>query len=248
MRILLLANNWVGLAIAKYLHGCHENIVALGIPEKDKQKFTNEIIRSAAVSKKNVFTASKLLNSDFVRALAPDIIIAAFWGYILKPDVISIPPKGCINFHPGYLPYNRGMNPNVWPFVERTPAGVTLHYMNPGIDAGDIIARQKVPITPIDTAGSLYDKTLVAIVDLFKKEWPKIKAGKNKRVKQRGNTTFHFAAEVASLDELDLHKRFVARDLINLLRARSYSNHFFSFYKDKGKKVYIRVQLSYEDT
>lgn len=253
MRIILLANNWVGLQVTDYLKKRKEQIVALGIHESQKQKYTKEIIKCSKVPGKYVFTAHSLRDATFVAKLAswkPDMIIAAFWGYILTPDVIGIPPKGCINFHPGYLPYNRGMNPNVWPFVEGTPAGVTIHYIDPGVDTGDIIARKKVPITPIDTAGSLYDKTLQTIVELFKKEWPKIKSGKNKRIKQKtlGNkVSFHLGRDVSNLDEIVLTKRYTGSELINRLKARSYSNRYFSYFKEKGKKVYIRLQLSYED-
>src|SRR5258706_6564932 len=177
MRIFLLANNFVGLEICKYLVGRKENIVAQAVHEKDKQRFTKEIIEVSKINKSNIFLADSLRQQKTlskIKQLKPDIIIAAFWGYILKPDLISIPPRGCVNFHPGYLPYNRGVNPNVWPFIENTPIGVTLHYIDEGTDTGDIIARKKMVQDPIDTAGTVYDKTLEEIIALFKKTWPLI--------------------------------------------------------------------------
>ncbi len=253
MKIFLLANNWVGLEVAKYLTKRKENIVALGIAPLEKQKFTDEITKIVNLPKRLIFDGSTLRNPTVIRKikkLAPDIIIGAFWVTILKPEIINIPPKGCINLHPGYLPYNRGVNPNVWPIIEGTPAGVTLHYMDSNIDTGDIIARKIVQIEVYDTAETLYNKTLVEIVKLFKEQWPLIKKGKNAITPQstlRDKPTFHFAKDLEKLDKIDLDKNYTGRDLINTIRSRSYKNRFFAYYLDHGKKVYIRVELSDKD-
>lgn len=247
MRIFLLANSWVGLKISEYLLKRKENIVALGIHEKDKQKYTQDIIK--VIKPNKIFVAGDLRRDHVIQEvtkLHPDIIIAAFWGYILKPKLINIPPLGCINFHPGYLPYNRGMNPNVWPFIERTPAGVTLHYIDEGIDSGDIIAQKKIEIDAIDTAGSIEVKTWREIVRLFKQVWPKLKKGRVIRKKQNQHQiTFHYAKDVNKLDEINLDKKYKARDLINILRARSYQKRAYAYYRDDKKKTYIKVSLAY---
>lgn len=254
MRILLLANNIVGLEIAKYLKKRKEKVVGLGIHPKEKQKFTKEIINVFNLPKERVFDGSGLRNPKVLKRiekLKPDIIIAAFWGIILKEEILQIPRMGAINFHPGYLPYNRGMNPNVWPFIENTPAGVSIHYIDNGVDTGDIIARKKINITPTDTAGSLYDKTLTEIIDLFKVIWPMIKKGEIKKIKQsslKEKSTSHRLSQAGELDKIDLSKKYSGRELINLLRARSYRERFFAYYEENGKKVYIRVELSDKST
>lgn len=245
MRIVLFANNWVGLKIAQYLVRRGEQIIALGIHEKEKQKFTEEIIDT--VSPKLIFTGKELKKNEVllkIKKLNPDIIIAAFWGYLLSANVLKIPKKGCINFHPGFLPYNRGMNPNVWPFIEGTPAGVTIHYMDNGIDTGGIIAQKKIPIDAIDTAGSIEKKTWIEIVRLFKKTWPKLKRGLVKSKKQDNSVaTFHLAKDVNRLDYIDLDKSYKARDLLNMLRARSYKNHSFAHFIEKGEKIFVNIKL-----
>lgn len=254
MKIFLLANNWVGLEIAKYLKKRKEKIIALGIAPVEKQKFTKEIIKTVNLPKGLIFDGSSLRDPTVVKKikeLAPDIIIGAFWVTILKPEIITIPPYGCINFHPGYLPYNRGLNPNVWPIVEDTPAGVTLHYIDSGIDTGDIISRRIVEINAFDTAETVYNKTLVEMVNLFNEQWPLIKKGRNAIIPQSkfdDKPTFHLAKDLEKLDKIDLDKKYTGRELINILRSRSYKNRFFSYYLDRGKKVFIRVELSDKDT
>jgi len=251
-KIFLLANNWVGLEIAKYLVKRQENIVGLAIHEKDKQKFTKEIIKTVNLPKSKIFKANSLRDPKVVgkiKQMTPDIMIGAFWGYILKSELISIPPMGCINFHPGYLPFNRGMNPNVWPIVEDTPAGVTIHYVDEGIDTGKIIARKKVVVEPIDTGGSLYDKTLIEIVKLFKQIYPQLIAGKIRPKRQNeAQATFHWAKDIDALDKIELDKKYTARELIDLLRARTYADKSYAYFFDKGKKIRVGLTLSYDNS
>ena len=57
-----------------------------------------------------------------------------------------------------YLPFNRGKKPNVWPIIEGSPAGVSMHYIDSGIDSGKIISQSKIDVEIIDTAKTLYDK------------------------------------------------------------------------------------------
>lgn len=250
MRIFLLANNIVGLEICKYLMSLNEDIVGLAIHMPDKQKFTEDIVKESSLPKERIFEASQLRNPVYLKKIAglkPDIGIAAFWGYILKRELIDIFPLGCINFHPGYLPYNRGLNPNVWPFIEGTPAGVSLHYIDNGIDTGDIIARRKVEIESIDTAGTLYDKTLLEIVKLFKEVWPDIKKNKIKPFSQKEMLhTFHTSKDIDKLDLIDLEKQIKAKELINLLRARTYGTSSFAYFIENGKKINIGVFLKYK--
>jgi methionyl-tRNA formyltransferase/RimJ/RimL family protein N-acetyltransferase len=248
MRIVLLANHWVGLKVCEYLKAKKETISLLGVHEPDKQNLTREIIAAAGIDHRNVFTADKLRDPQFVEAIRrvkPDIIISAFWAYILKPDVLRIPTMGTINMHPAYLPYNRGVHPNVWSFVEGTPAGVTLHYIDEGIDTGDIIAREHIPIHALDTAETLYYKTLVEIVALFARQWPLIRSGKVKRISQQSiqeTPSMHKRIDIKTLDEIDLDATYTGRELMNRLRARSYSNQQYAYYKDG--ETYVSVRLS----
>jgi len=245
-RIFLLANNTVGLEICKYLRE-RETLVGLAVQIPEKQICTEEIIRESGLKDQFIFEAPMLREEkylDQIRRLSPTLSISSFWGHIMKKDFLDIAEKGNINFHPGYLPYNRGMNPNVWPFIENTPAGVTIHYMDEGIDTGDIIARKKVKIGPTDTGGSLYEKTLTEIVKLFKDNWERIKSGEIETIPQEGlDFTFHYLRDVNQLDKIDLDRKYTGRELINLLRSRTYGDRSFAHYFENGVKVNIGVFL-----
>lgn len=250
MRILLLANNWVGWEIAKYLAlDTDATIVGLGIHAPAKQKYTRQIVETVALPKSKIFIGSHFKESKIIeqlRRLKPDIIISAFWGYILSKDIITIPSKGCINFHPGFLPTNRGMNPNVWPFIDNTPAGVTIHYIDEGIDTGDIIARRRVPITPYDTAQTIYEKTMADIVELFKEIWPNVKKGTAPRINQKTlpeKSTYHTSHDIESISTIDVDKTYTGREIIHLLKARSYQDKWFLSYKDRNNRVYLSINV-----
>jgi len=88
-----------------------------------------------------------------------DLILIAGWEEILAKEIISIPALGCINCHPSLLPLYRGANPFYWVIINKEAyTGITYHYVNEAIDAGDIVYQDKVVINDSDTAGMLAEK------------------------------------------------------------------------------------------
>jgi methionyl-tRNA formyltransferase len=98
--------------------------------------------------------------------------------------------------HISYLPYNRGYDPNIWSFLENTPKGVTIHYMDEGIDSGDILVQKEIVFDESkETLETTYDALQKSIVQLFKENWIKIISGKIEPRKQIGNGTIHYKAD-----------------------------------------------------
>jgi len=251
MRILFLGNNWVGWQIVRWLREQDEQIVGLVVHPPHRSKFRDEIIRSAHVRPECVFDGSRLHQTDIlsaIRSLNADIGVSVFFGYILRPNFLQMFPAGVINLHPAYLPYNRGAYPNVWSIVEGTPAGVTLHYVDDGVDTGDIIAQREVPVEPIDTGETLYHKLEKACVDLFKETWPLIRSGQAPRFPQRKDEgTYHRISDVEQIDRIDLNRTYTAKQLIDIIRARTFPPYPGAYFEYQGRKVYLRLQLLYED-
>ena len=101
MRILLLANNWLGWQILKWLKDEKENVVGLVMHPPEKQKFGKEIIGAAQLPSSQIFTAATLKDPDILRdisSLESDIGISILFGYILFDKFINIFPKTCICF------------------------------------------------------------------------------------------------------------------------------------------------------
>ena len=91
-----------------------------------------------------------------LRALAPDVIVVAAFGQILRQEVLDLPRHGCVNVHASLLPRWRGASP-VSAAIAAGDAhtGVTIMLMEAGLDAGPILAQRETPIAPDETAGAL---------------------------------------------------------------------------------------------
>jgi methionyl-tRNA formyltransferase len=251
MRVLLFANNWVGCQIAELLRSQGEEIVGLVMHPATQQKYGQEINATVGLDASRIFDGSQLRTPDVISSierLAPEIGISAFFGYILRREILELLPSGCINIHPAFLPYNRGAHPNIWSIVENTPAGVTIHYIDEGVDTGDIVAQQQVSVEATDTGEILYHRLERSCVDLFKQAWTSIRNGTAPRYPQLSGGTFHRVRDVAEIDEIDLNRTYLARDLINILRARTFPPHKSAYFKSGDSKIYVRIHLHNEGT
>ena len=96
---------------------------------------------------------------DLMRELKPDAIIVAAFGQILPKALLEIPEQGCINVHASLLPKYRGAAPIQYAILDgEKETGITIMYMDTGIDTGDIILQESLAIEPDETGGSLFDK------------------------------------------------------------------------------------------
>jgi len=248
MRVLLFANNWVGWKVAAWLREQGEEIVGLVLHPPSKRKLGEELMESAGVPPERTFDGSTLRSSgvpEAIRALGAQIGVSALFGYLLTPEIVAPLPGGCVNVHPSYLPYNRGQYPNVWSIVERTPAGASLHYLDEGVDTGDLIARREVPVEPIDTGESLYRKLESTCLELFQEYWPDLRNGRAPRAPQDRGGTHHRTRDVERIDAIDLDREYRARELIDVLRARTFRPYPGAYFEEGGRRVYLRLELSY---
>lgn len=95
---------------------------------------------------------------DEVAAHSPDIVLSIFYGRILREPMISLPRLGTLNLHFGILPQYRGNRPINWAMINGDPPGFTIHYIDAGIDSGDVIHQQTVLPRPHDTAHDVYER------------------------------------------------------------------------------------------
>jgi methionyl-tRNA formyltransferase len=91
-----------------------------------------------------------------IRSLAPRLIVIAAFGRIFKKEFIDLFPMGGVNFHPSLLPRHRGPSPIPAAILEGdAETGVTLHRLALGMDAGDILAQWRMPLTGRETTETL---------------------------------------------------------------------------------------------
>lgn len=94
-----------------------------------------------------------------LRRMAPDVIVVAAFGQILRREVLDLPRFGCLNVHASLLPRHRGASPIAGALLAGDQeTGVTIMLMAEGLDTGDILTQRSLPIAPDDTTGTLTEK------------------------------------------------------------------------------------------
>ena len=117
--------------------------------------------------------------------LDPDLIVTCAYGQILPKELLDYPKYGCINVHASLLPKLRGGAPIHRAIINGDKkSGITIMYMAPGMDDGDIISQEEVEITNTDTASTLHDKLSKLGSELLIKTLPSILEGTNTRTPQ----------------------------------------------------------------
>lgn len=138
------------------------------------------------------------LHQDPVNDLsAYDAVISFGYRHILKPDTLATAKRPVINLHIAYLPYNRGAHPNFWSWIDGTPAGVTLHEIDPGIDTGPIVAQREMQIEPEGlTFRETYEMLYKEIEALFLDHCSDILDNTYKATPQTQAGTYHRVADL----------------------------------------------------
>ena len=135
-----------------------------------------------------VYTPKTLRDESFLSLLSdidPDIIVVVAYGKILPPSVINYPKYGCINLHVSLLPKYRGAAPMQRAIMEGdSETGVTVMYMNEGLDTGDIISVEKFSILPTDDFETIHDRSAQVGSVLLSNTIREIESGRATRVKQ----------------------------------------------------------------
>ena len=141
----------------------------------------------------NVFSTEEKITKDFVINKSFNFLISYGYRFILKKEILDLFPDRAINMHISLLPYNRGADPNFWSFIEGTPKGVTIHYLDEVVDTGDIIIQKEIFfVSPeVETLSSSYNKLQKEIQNLFFQNWSSIKNQTNNRTPQEGISTSH---------------------------------------------------------
>src|ERR1700742_2906486 len=188
-RIGIFANGEVGYSILeKLLAYAPESVFAL---VTDTETIPNGLDIPAECETKRWGDQDESERADWLRSRHLDVIILAWWPYLLKGSVLDTAPV-ILNTHPSLLPYCRGKDPNFWAIVESAPFGVTLHYVNAAIDAGDIAFQKEIPVTWSDNGGTLYQKALTEMVELFEDALPTIVHGTIPRTPQTDAGNLHY--------------------------------------------------------
>lgn len=217
---------------------------------KEKIKRITKILPILRNSK--FYDSSRLEDDNFIADLMLENLLLALsvnFSTILKPKFLSVFQNGVVNLHPSFLPFNRGHWPEVWAIINNTQAGVSLHYVDKGIDTGAIIKQIAIEVLPEDNGQTICKKTEDAGIKLIKSVWPKILYKKISATSQKIKYYLNKSSDLEKLAMIDFDKKYSAIELINILRALTMPEFIPGAYfidKQSGDKIFINVYLSRE--
>ena len=223
MKTIVLAYHNIGCAGIEALLRNQFEIAAVFTHRDDPgEKIWFDSVAKLAASRQIPVFAPEDINHPLwikrIKDLAPDILFSFYYRKMISPALLEIPQAGCLNLHGSLLPKYRGRCPINWVLVNgEKETGVTLHYMTPRPDDGDIVCQEKIPISPDDTARSLSEKGETMSGKMLDDILPQIKAGTAPRYPQDHSLGTYFGGRRPEDGEIDWHKK--AADVRNLVRA-----------------------------
>lgn len=125
---------------------------------------------------------------DFISGHAPDVIAVCGTG-LIKPEVFELPGRGTINIHCGITPEYRSADPIFWALYNNEPdmVGVTIHYVDRGVDTGPIIRQEKVGVAGGDDLATLYAKCIKCGAGLMSAALTDIENGSVGTIRKEGS-------------------------------------------------------------
>ena len=220
------------------------NFIGL-IAQEDKlvgrKKKLEEVPTKVVAKKYNipVYQPHKIrLDYEFVKELKPDLILTFAYGQIIPLGLLDIPNKHCLNLHGSILPKYRGAAPIQRAIMNNEKeTGISLMYMIDKMDAGNVLAIEKVFINPEDNYTSLCDKMSDAAINVVEKHLLNYLNQENVIGEMQDESKVSFANKIAPEEEhISLEKTCLEQ--VNHIRALSYSPGAFYLLDNLKFKVY----------
>lgn len=216
------------------------------VTQPDKRKGRGKAMAFPPVKEKAlehdipVYQPVKVRDEEFIstlRTLAPEVIVVAAFGQILPESILNMPKYGCINVHASLLPKYRGAAPIQWSVIDgEKETGVTIMYMEKGLDTGDMIESVVVPIDKKETGESLHDKLAAAGGPLLLEVLDKLEAGTAVRTPQNDAESCYAKMLTKDLGKIDWNKDAVSIE--HLIRGLNSWPSAYTAFQDKTLKIW----------
>lgn len=219
------------------------NVIAV-VTQPDKPvgrggKITMSPIKTIALKNNIKVLQPTKIREDYqdIINLNPDIIITAAYGQIIPKELLDYPKYGCINVHASLLPKLRGGAPIHHAIIDGCEkTGITIMYMNEGMDTGDIISTKELKISDTDTMSTLQDKLKIIGSKLLLNTLPNIINGKINRIKQN-DIEASYAYNIKKEEEkIDFNK--TKKDIYNQIRGLNSYPGAYALLDNKRIKIW----------
>jgi len=253
MKIIFIGSVKIGHIILESIYESNYSVDTIFTLSFDKSEQTSGFFDYKPISEKyqsNLIRTNNINteeNISQIKKINPDIIIVAGWQRLICKEILEIPRLGTIGFHSSLLPKYRGRAPVNWAIIMgEKETGITMMYLSPGVDDGDIIAQKSFRIMFDDDCGTVYDKAATAGAELMKEYLP-IFEKSNIPVIHNDSNSYPAYPKRTPVDGLIDFKRS-ALDVYNFVRAltRPYPGAYY--YDNNGNKIYVwRIGIIFDD-
>lgn len=200
------------------------NIIDIMCPNKDVSKFNSDYFDIGYVAKdfgKKVYYFKNIKDeAEHIKEKNPDVVFVLGLSQLIPRHILEIPTIGFIGSHPALLPKNRGRHPIIWAIANGlNKSGITLFWMDEGVDTGDIWGQKEFEIDISDDASSVYEKVKKLSVAILKENIPDLDKGIIKRIKQDNLEANYWRKRTYKDGEIDW--RMSSKRIYDLVRALS---------------------------
>ena len=223
LKVVFMGTPEFSVPVLKSLIELTDVVLVVSQPDKEvgrKRILTPSPVKACALEHNiEVFTPKKIREEyEVVLNHKPDIIITCAYGQIVPKQMLDYPDYGCINIHGSLLPKYRGASPIQSAIMNGDEVtGITLMYMEEGLDTGNIIHAKELKISDDDTYGTLSEKLSLLGRDLLISTLPKIIEGDNFDIPQDDDEATHTVKIKREDERLDFTK--TRKELHNFVRA-----------------------------
>jgi methionyl-tRNA formyltransferase len=168
-RVVLAGNNAASIAVLDLLlERLPPSDVLCITPPQGPTAEWQESLAEAAGSRDVPWIAPSDVNDDetvaTVRGFAPTLLLSIYYTQLFSPSLLASVDGPILNFHPSLLPRHRGHAPIIWAIAEGdTVTGLSVHYIDEGIDTGAIVYQASLPIHPKDTGFDVHSKMVFLV-------------------------------------------------------------------------------------
>lgn len=173
-----------------------------------------------------------------------DLFVSMSFNQIFREKIRNIPPLSIINCHAGKLPYYRGRNILNWALInDEKEFGITVHYVDDGIDTGDIILQRTYPITDSDNYNTLLDVAYTECPDILYEAIKQIQKGTAKRIIQNtiDKNGLYCGMRKAGDEVLDWNQ--TSREIFNFIRAITVPGPCACSFTENGKVLFVSSEI-----
>jgi len=254
MKIIFIAAVEIGYKMLETIYGANYSVDTVYTLPLSMQETTSGFTDFSPLTEQNNSHLIRTCNIndkshiDEIKEINPDLVIVCGWQRLICEDILKIPKMGVVGFHSSILPKYRGRAPVNWAIIMgEKKTGITMFYLTPQADDGDIIAQKSFPILLNDDCSTVYKKSAQAGADLIIEYLPKIENGIAPRTHNPSSSYPVYPKRTPSDGLIDFNRS--ALDVYNFIRALTKPYPGAYYFNDKGDKVIVwKSEIVFDDS